>query len=339
MSFDAELSPRVTADNPIRQNNNAICIDGLNAAGLSVAVLYQEKTTYMPAYHRNSSKTFAINVLDLPAFLLARYATVAEAEKELQQKLQVVWAPYYNALGRFFSYDTQDYPPLHVTVHDATGASLVVQFRGRVMQVLRNPLGVFANQPFLQQQLQHHKNWMLQHNLTVNAKPSGQKWPLPGDYSSPSRFTRMAMVRAAALATCWPTVAGNESQLLSPGTLPGRQYPQHSPALLAVLGITQTVYLPRGIDDYGQANSPEPSDWEVTPYSTLRDHTAKVFFYRTGNNVMYRSVSLVIRCLAARQGRLQPHSPGASTAIMGHRHNQHPLQPTEVTQLRFFMIK
>lgn len=70
--------------------------------------------------------------------------------------------------------------------------------------------------------------------------------PLAGDYSSPSRFTRMAMVRAAALATCWPTVAGNESQLLSPGTLPGRQYPQHSPALLAVLGITQTVYLPRG---------------------------------------------------------------------------------------------
>lgn len=29
------------ADDPIRQNNNAICIDGLNNAGLSVAVLYQ----------------------------------------------------------------------------------------------------------------------------------------------------------------------------------------------------------------------------------------------------------------------------------------------------------
>lgn len=86
MSFDAELSPRVTAatpgaslrlleiadnttstfgpsvavrqrfvcishaptafeyypaDDPIRQINNAICIDGLNNAGLSVVVLYQ----------------------------------------------------------------------------------------------------------------------------------------------------------------------------------------------------------------------------------------------------------------------------------------------------------
>jgi hypothetical protein len=67
-----------------------------------------------------------------------------------------------------------------------------------------------------------------------------------GDYSSPNRFTRMAMIRAATLATCWPTVAANETQLLSPGSLPNSQYPQHAPALLAVLGITQSVYLPRG---------------------------------------------------------------------------------------------
>jgi hypothetical protein len=29
------------ASDPIRQKNHAICIDGLNAAGLSIAVLYQ----------------------------------------------------------------------------------------------------------------------------------------------------------------------------------------------------------------------------------------------------------------------------------------------------------
>jgi hypothetical protein len=67
-----------------------------------------------------------------------------------------------------------------------------------------------------------------------------------GDYSSPNRFTRMAMIRAATLATCWPTVAANETQLLSPGNTPNSQYPEHAPSLLAVLGITQSVYLPRG---------------------------------------------------------------------------------------------
>jgi hypothetical protein len=56
----------------------------------------------------------------------------------------------------------------------------------------------------------------------------------------------MAMIRAAALATCWPTEACGEPQLLSPGSLPNSRYPQHAPALLAVLGITQAVYLPRG---------------------------------------------------------------------------------------------
>jgi penicillin V acylase-like amidase (Ntn superfamily) len=68
--------------------------------------------------------------------------------------LQVVWAPRYNALGRLMSYGAQDYPPMHFTVHDVTGASLVIQFRGGRVQVLDNPTGVFANKPFLQQQLQ-----------------------------------------------------------------------------------------------------------------------------------------------------------------------------------------
>ncbi|WIA30864.1 hypothetical protein OEZ86_000919 [Tetradesmus obliquus] len=240
MSFDAELSPRVTA-------------------------VIREKTTYIAAYDRNSSKTSAINVLDLPAFLLARYATVAEVEKELQQKLQVVSAPYYNVLGS---------PSCNSSCSTAAAPQeldAAAQLDSR--RQAKRPEVATARR--LQQ---------------------------------PSRFTRMAMVRAAALATCWPTLAGNESQLLSPGTLPGRQYPQHNPALLAVLGITQTVYLPRGIDDYGQANSAEPSDWEVTPYSTLRDHTAKVFFYRTGNNVMYRSVSLASAAWPQGEGAFS-HTP------------------------------
>jgi penicillin V acylase-like amidase (Ntn superfamily) len=68
--------------------------------------------------------------------------------------LQVVWAPRYNAIGQLMAYGKSDYPPMHFTVHDVTGASLVIQFRGGVVQVMDNPAGVFANKPFLQQQLQ-----------------------------------------------------------------------------------------------------------------------------------------------------------------------------------------
>jgi penicillin V acylase-like amidase (Ntn superfamily) len=83
-----------------------------------------------------------------------RYTTVAEVAKDLKQNLQVVWAPRYNAVGRLVAHEAQDYPPLHITVHDVTGASLVIQFRSGVLQALDNPTGVFANNPFLQQQLQ-----------------------------------------------------------------------------------------------------------------------------------------------------------------------------------------
>lgn len=68
--------------------------------------------------------------------------------------MQVVWAPHYNVLGGAVSFGDQDVPPLHLAVHDATGASLVVQFKDGAMQVLRNPMGVLANSPFLQQQVQ-----------------------------------------------------------------------------------------------------------------------------------------------------------------------------------------
>ena len=43
---------------------------------------------------------------------------------------------------------------MHLTIHDSSGASLVVQFNknGR-MEVLDNPAGVLANAPFLQEQI------------------------------------------------------------------------------------------------------------------------------------------------------------------------------------------
>jgi hypothetical protein len=42
---------------------------------VNLCVLYvlQEMTTTMPAYDSKSSKASAVNFLDLPAFLLARY--------------------------------------------------------------------------------------------------------------------------------------------------------------------------------------------------------------------------------------------------------------------------
>eukprot|EP00878_Enallax_costatus_P023717 GHUV01025254.1.p1 GENE.GHUV01025254.1~~GHUV01025254.1.p1 ORF type:complete len:199 (+),score=19.70 GHUV01025254.1:713-1309(+) len=110
---------------------------------------------------------------------------------------------------------TQDAPPLHVTVHDRTGASLVIQYRDGKMEVLRNPLGVFTNQPLLQEQLQHYQDWMAAHNYTTDTKPKGDQWVMPGDYSSQSRFIRLAMIKTATSRECWPTTVMDEKQRLA----------------------------------------------------------------------------------------------------------------------------
>eukprot|EP00878_Enallax_costatus_P041992 GHUV01048937.1.p1 GENE.GHUV01048937.1~~GHUV01048937.1.p1 ORF type:complete len:296 (+),score=64.01 GHUV01048937.1:336-1223(+) len=269
-------------------------------------MLLQGETKVLPAYDAQSTKIAAINFIDLPAFLLARYATVAEVEKDLLDELQVVWSPTYNALGRMISAGTQDAPPLHVTVHDRTGASLVIQYRDGKMEVLRNPLGVFTNQPLLQEQLQHYQDWMAAHNYTTDTKPKGDQWVMPGDYSSQSRFIRLAMIKTATSRECWPTTVMDEKQRLSPGFVP-RGYPAASPALLAVIGIQQSVYLPRGITDDGTADVPAVEE-ETTPYSTLRDHTSATYYYRTGNSLLYRSVA--VRALNSRSGgRGLVHTP------------------------------
>jgi hypothetical protein len=117
----------------------------------------------------------------------------------------------------------------------------------------------------------------------------------------------MAMVRAAALASCWPTVAGNETQLLSPGTIPSKQYPEHSPALLAVLGIVQTVYLPRGKQNALPATPVCSAASRHAVLAVPHMHVAVVQMYegvsisRTVAEVKYmKGFSAQVACLALR---------------------------------------
>lgn len=64
--------------------------------------------------------------------------------------MQVVWDPEYDAFGKAISNGLAKVPTLHLVFHDSSGASLVVQWRDGKMEVLDNPLGVFANDPLLQ---------------------------------------------------------------------------------------------------------------------------------------------------------------------------------------------
>ncbi len=99
-------------------------------------------------------------------------------------------------------------PPAHLVVHDATGASAVVEWRDGRMEVVDNPIGVACNWPHLDWHLTNLRNYV---NLSLtNPSPisiegvelsaMGQgpgMFGLPGDSSSPARFVRAAAFTSA----------------------------------------------------------------------------------------------------------------------------------------------
>jgi hypothetical protein len=63
---------------------------------------------------------------------------------------QVAWSTQYETFGKVISNVLAKVPTLHLVIHDSTGATVVVQWRDGKIEVLDNPLGVFANDPLLQ---------------------------------------------------------------------------------------------------------------------------------------------------------------------------------------------
>lgn len=68
-------------------------------------------------------------------------------------RVQVVWNTQCEKFASGISGGSAKVPTLHLVFHDSTGATLVVQWRDGKMEVLDNPLGVFANDPLLQENL------------------------------------------------------------------------------------------------------------------------------------------------------------------------------------------
>lgn len=171
--------------------------DGMNDAGLYAGLLYMPGfCDYTPAEGADPSSLMSI--VDVLAFVLGTCASVEEARAAMGEV--TVWPYVFGPFG--FA------PPAHVIVHDASGASIVVEWRDGQMVVFDNPIGVACNWPHLDWHLTNLRNYV---NLSVeNPTPitiegvelskMGQgpgMLGLPGDASSPARFVRAAAYTAA----------------------------------------------------------------------------------------------------------------------------------------------
>jgi penicillin V acylase-like amidase (Ntn superfamily) len=290
------------------------CVDGLNDAGLSCNIQYQGLTTKMPRYNKDDkAKPDALNIEDLCTFALARFDSAQRLADYIKGNLALVYPDgIYDKWAKAMAQGKATVPPFWYSIIDAEGRGIIVQVRDGVVEVLPNKHGAWTNEPFMQDHekyLEDFEKKMFENPPDVfpsvkyepvpelaeggpsvfDAGSEGNQiyLPLPGGYSGPERFARMALtLKYATNASCWTDdslIAKGQKEKLNPAYVaPG--LPRTNQALLAVAGISNQVYLPRGMSDHGKAGS--ASEW--TPISALRDHTSKAYYIRAANSPLYR---------------------------------------------------
>lgn len=266
--------------------------DGLNTEGLSVGLLWLNKTRYRYCQPNplppNNEVSQCVAITDSVAYFLGTCATVKEVKKALDDI--IIWGCIEKELG-------PSVPALHIVAHDAKGYTLVVEIlkEGDVYgenvcygyhsidgydnwinpqdyPKLPLPTGVLTNDPTFDKQLADYDRWNSQ-KRPIDHPENGEWPPIPGGISSKDRF-----IRGSYLRSCVPEI------------LPYSQRRKHNPAkekrwqrtqfvvqLLNRLEVTQ-------MDANGQAM--------YTIWSIVRDHTNRILYWFNNMNHNLRAVEL-----------------------------------------------
>jgi choloylglycine hydrolase len=167
-------------------------LDGINDQGLAVGLFYfPGYAQYPEATPENTAKGMAPG--QIAAWILANCANVAEVKAKIGE---VAMLPVVMDIIGIV-------PDLHIKVQDSSGACIVIEPRGGELLVHDNPVSVLTNSPDFPWMLTNLNNY-----LDISAGyPAGKKIGdlelapfgmgggaigLPGDFSPPSRFVRMA---------------------------------------------------------------------------------------------------------------------------------------------------
>ncbi len=186
----------------------AFC-DGLNEAGLSVGTLWlpeTDLTTTAPA----DCATGVIDFINLAGWLLGTCRTVADVRTAL------TGATIWNAPIRQMWPADRPVPDMveplldfafteHLSIHDAHGGDLVVEFVNGAMHLHDNPVGVLTNSPTFDWHTTNLRNYLDLTNVEaaprnlmgLEVTPTGNGSGLvglPGDVTPPSRFVRATVL-------------------------------------------------------------------------------------------------------------------------------------------------
>lgn len=182
---------------PMKQEMNHVSLDGINDAGLTVSALYLPGYT---SYEDVSDCSFAISQLELIAFVLGNFKSVSEVRKALQKNtFPLIWGDKLYGVEQ----------PGHWDITDKSGEAIVLEYTTEGRMVYNNTVRVMTNSPTYNWHMENIKNHVHVSNQshperkyydgrnTKHAIPKVRGsglYGLPGDYTSPSRFIKAAMM-------------------------------------------------------------------------------------------------------------------------------------------------
>jgi choloylglycine hydrolase len=261
----------------------SILLDGFNEKGLAGGLFnfpgFAEFQTVPSGKADQSLASF-----ELLTYILTSFATVDEVRAAL---------PKIYVSGVSVKQFGNSVPPIHVSVHDASGRSLAIEYtNGGTLAMYDNPVHVFTNAPPFPMQLQNLAQYqyltaavqppLKAGNLALAAPSSGDGMNgLPGGFLATARFVRayFAQANAPRLATTGETV-GMAFHMMN-----GFDIPPGSIGVSAAAG-----------GEGGGVNGYETTEWTaVSDMKNLR------YYIRTYNNQDLSMVDLKKADLNAKQ--------------------------------------
>ncbi|MBR5831450.1 MAG: choloylglycine hydrolase family protein [Bacteroidales bacterium] len=239
--------------------------EGINEVGLSAGLFYYPNygsyLDYNPAYN-----SITLADLQFVAWILSQFSSVDEVMQGVNDVRIVSIQPGPSSANA-----------IHWRVGDKTGKQIVIEIEEGVVHIHENVLGVLTNAPNYQWHITNLNNYV---NLTPENPKRHPMGPidvfpfsygsgflgLPGDFSPPSRFVRIAFFKATA-----PTLKTARETMLQCFT------------------ILNNFDIPIGME-YPKGEIPDlPS---ATQWTSVIDLTHREIYYKTFYNNSIRRIAL-----------------------------------------------
>ncbi|MCE1248491.1 MAG: choloylglycine hydrolase family protein [Firmicutes bacterium] len=247
-----------------------IFADGMNEKGLAAGLFYHPGFAVYPDYDKTKAGS-TITASDMVAYILSNYSTTDEVKAGLKNVRTV--AVVEKAIGIPIQ--------AHWMVTDASGKSIVIEYKDKQMAIYDNPLGVITNAPDYDWHMTNMRNYV---NLSPVAIPTKKiddlnfaplgggsgMIGLPGDFTPPSRFVR---------AVAW--------------TQTHRPLKDSGEAVYELFRILDNFNVPLGASE---GSNDEGKKLEHMRSSTIWtsgwDTSKKILYYHTQNNRRVRKVDM-----------------------------------------------